>query len=287
MLITLSKPFARNTQVDDYDVRQIKKALNRLGYYAPYEETGVTGVPDDAVFTALKQFQADHGLPPSGMVHPGDETITAINNAIVNAPDGQYIWRTVGDGHVRGQHAVLAGQQRQWSDSPDPDEDYNCRCWAEPVSATGKPQGPPDCREERDAADLAEKKVQEIKNLIIGLGEDARKIDQEKDEIFRRLTKLFGATLAIHIINWPLKWLDNMHEAIRFNFGVQIENQLQGEIEFLGQRLKRIREKIQEKLDQKAILDARLEKASNDFTEAQKRLDDCMNKRNASGWAVV
>ncbi len=273
MPIALSKPFARNTQVDDDDVRQIKKALNRLGYY----------VPDDAVFTALKQFQTDHGLSPSGMVRPGDETIAALNNAITNAPDSQYIWRTVGDGRVRGQHAALAGQQRQWNDSPDPGEDFNCRCWAEPVSATGKPQGPPDCREERDAADLAEKKVQEIKDLIIGLAEDAQKIKQEKDEIIRRLTQLFGGVLAIHIINWPAKWLDNMHEAIRFNFGIQIENQLQGEIEFLGERLKRIREKIQEKLDQRAILDVLLEKSLDDYTEAEKRLDDCMSKKNESG----
>lgn len=278
MDIVLSKPFARNTQVDGYDVRQMKKALNRLGYYHPFEKTGITAIPDEAVFQALMRFQADHNLRPNGTVRPGDHTIAALNLAMAEAPDGQYVWRSVGDGRVRGAHAALDGQQRQWSDSPDPGEDFNCRCWADPVSAAGGPQGPPDCREEKQAADLAGKKVREIKDLIIGLAEDAKDIKREKDEVFRRLTKLFGGILAVQIINWPSKWLDNLHEAIRFNFGIQIESQLQNEIEFLGERLKRIREKIQEKLDQKAILDVRHSDALRAWEDADARFKECMRK---------
>ena len=30
-------------------------------------------------------------------------------------------------------HAALSGTVRDWADAPDPGEDYNCRCWAEPV----------------------------------------------------------------------------------------------------------------------------------------------------------
>ena len=45
MEIKLSKPFAANSGVDEFDTRQIKKALNRLGYYKPYKETGITGIP--------------------------------------------------------------------------------------------------------------------------------------------------------------------------------------------------------------------------------------------------
>lgn len=59
MNIKLNKPFAANSAVDEFDVRQIKKALNRLGYYQPYEKTGITGIPDAAVFEALKAFQKD------------------------------------------------------------------------------------------------------------------------------------------------------------------------------------------------------------------------------------
>jgi peptidoglycan hydrolase-like protein with peptidoglycan-binding domain len=66
MKIKLNKSFARSGKVDEYDVKQVKKVLNRLGYYQPYEKTGIMGVPDSAVFTALKQFQKDNGLKPTG-----------------------------------------------------------------------------------------------------------------------------------------------------------------------------------------------------------------------------
>ncbi|HQX27620.1 MAG TPA: hypothetical protein PKX38_06750 [Alphaproteobacteria bacterium] len=46
MKIELSKPFTPNSKVDEYDTRQVKKSLNRLGYYQPYEKTGITGIPD-------------------------------------------------------------------------------------------------------------------------------------------------------------------------------------------------------------------------------------------------
>lgn len=35
MNIKLNKPFSSNSAVDPRDVRQIKVALNRLGYYIP------------------------------------------------------------------------------------------------------------------------------------------------------------------------------------------------------------------------------------------------------------
>lgn len=45
-----------------------------------------------------------------------------------------YIWKTVGDEKVRGQHAARNGQTFLWADPPEgghPSDDYNCRCWAE------------------------------------------------------------------------------------------------------------------------------------------------------------
>ena len=97
MNIKLNKPFAANAAVDEFDVRQIKKALNRLGYYQPYEKTGITGIPDREVFTALKKFQGDHGLPVTGMARPGDVTVQKLGSEAAKKKDGQYIWRTVGD----------------------------------------------------------------------------------------------------------------------------------------------------------------------------------------------
>lgn len=47
-----------------------------------------------------------------------------------------YIWRTAGDNRTRDEHAELEGEEFQWSDPPDighPGEDFQCRCYAEPV----------------------------------------------------------------------------------------------------------------------------------------------------------
>ena len=41
MKIELSQPFAANGKVDEFDVKQMKKTLNRLGYYQPYEKVGI------------------------------------------------------------------------------------------------------------------------------------------------------------------------------------------------------------------------------------------------------
>lgn len=142
MTIKLKQPFASNGEVDDYDVRQMKKMLNRLGYYTPYDKTGITGIPDAEVFQALKEFQRDNGLPPTGEARPSDDTVQALNDAMEKNPEGQYIWRTVGDDKVRDAHAQYNGTVRDFSDSPDPGEDYNCRCWAEPVSDAINPVYP-------------------------------------------------------------------------------------------------------------------------------------------------
>jgi SPP1 gp7 family putative phage head morphogenesis protein len=50
-----------------------------------------------------------------------------------------YIWRTVGDERVRDTHEEVDGQFFTWDNPPSetddnhPGEDYQCRCWAEPV----------------------------------------------------------------------------------------------------------------------------------------------------------
>ena len=50
-----------------------------------------------------------------------------------------YVWRTVGDERVRETHAEVDGETFQWASAPEetdgnhPGEDYQCRCFAEPV----------------------------------------------------------------------------------------------------------------------------------------------------------
>ena len=133
MTIRLNKPLAGNGGADESDVKQLKKALNRLGYYTPYEKVGITGIPDAGLFAALKKFQKDSGLRAGGTMKPGDETVDALNTAVSQTPPGKYIWHTVGDDRVRADHAALEGEVRTWGDGLEPGEDPNCRCWAEGV----------------------------------------------------------------------------------------------------------------------------------------------------------
>jgi SPP1 gp7 family putative phage head morphogenesis protein len=48
-----------------------------------------------------------------------------------------YIWRTVGDERVRDTHADNEDQTFTWDNPPaetgHPGDDYQCRCWAEPI----------------------------------------------------------------------------------------------------------------------------------------------------------
>ncbi len=66
MKIKINEPFANNGNVDEEDVRVIKRALNWLGYYTPYEKVGLTTIPDTGVFKAIKEFQIDQKLSATG-----------------------------------------------------------------------------------------------------------------------------------------------------------------------------------------------------------------------------
>lgn len=53
-----------------------------------------------------------------------------------------YIWHTAGDDRVRESHAANAGKVFAWAHPPgtgNPGEDFNCRCWAEPVEVDTTP----------------------------------------------------------------------------------------------------------------------------------------------------
>ena len=45
----------------------------------------------------------------------------------------QYVWRTMKDNRVRESHAERDGKVFSINDSLLPGEDFNCRCWAEPL----------------------------------------------------------------------------------------------------------------------------------------------------------
>lgn len=80
MKIHLTHPIARNSGASEADVVAVKTALNRLGYYLPYPEIGMNGLPDNTLFTAIGAFQKDHGLHVNNMIKPGDATAIAITH---------------------------------------------------------------------------------------------------------------------------------------------------------------------------------------------------------------
>ena len=50
----------------------------------------------------------------------------------------QYVWQTMGDERVRDSHADCDGKTFTWGEPPadpgcEPGEDFQCRCWAEPI----------------------------------------------------------------------------------------------------------------------------------------------------------
>ncbi len=133
MILQLTKPVTRSANTNEEDVRALKRALNALDYYTPSGTIGMNGIPDNGLFIALLLFQEEYALPATGEIRPGDATHEAINKALKNLEGGAYIWRTLGDDKVRSSHAVLNGAVKLWSDSPEPGEEFGCRCWAEPV----------------------------------------------------------------------------------------------------------------------------------------------------------
>jgi len=56
------------------DVLSAKRALMKLGYYAPLEEDDPGPWVDSALFSGIKNFQHDEGLKVDGLMRPGGPT---------------------------------------------------------------------------------------------------------------------------------------------------------------------------------------------------------------------
>ncbi len=141
MTLTIESSIAPHMEHKEGDVRAVKTALNKLGYYTPDFNKGMSDEADSEFFEAVKNFQRCFFITADGYLDPNDVTIRHINQELKN-PDNfmlfksHYIWRTVGDEKVRGNHRAREGQSFSWEDPPEgghPGEDYNCRCWTEPI----------------------------------------------------------------------------------------------------------------------------------------------------------
>ena len=129
--IQITTTLSPSLAIAGWDILQMKKALNRLGYYLPQSNTGTTDEPERALFEALKDFKRKQNLSPTGIAMMNDSTVRRINTELAKPKTGYYVWRTVEDERVRESHAVKDNTIRAWEDAPDPGEDFRCRCWAE------------------------------------------------------------------------------------------------------------------------------------------------------------
>jgi peptidoglycan hydrolase-like protein with peptidoglycan-binding domain len=150
----------RLTEEEEWTVRQIKIALNRLGFYLPDKNKGITGEIEDNFRKSLQAFQMAHAIPGDDIPGPGSLTERILNEELQRGEVTQfYTWRTVGDSKVRGAHAARRGLIFSWNDSPEgghPGEDYHCRCWAEPYPP---PPGiwADDARKRQEDAEILQK----------------------------------------------------------------------------------------------------------------------------------
>lgn len=268
MKIALSKPFASNSQVDEFDVKQMKKALNRLGYYQPYEKIGITGIADADVFGALKAFQKDHGLFATGTAKPGDETTAMLNKAVSKTPAGYYIWRTCEDDRVRAGHATLNGTLRDFADSPDPGEEINCRCWAEPTQKN-------NCDEERGKYEEARKQVKGLSEKFNDLLLHLKELIDEGKELVANAQKSLGSQAIAYILTLPLEQLGVLSELLREYFGNIISDELLKAADSFMKEFWAVKQKAEYIKGQRDIVLAQLERASKEMEEAKKRLEEC------------
>lgn len=93
---------------------------------------------------ALHAFQRAQNVPFGDAPGPGSVTERKLTEALDDLGAAErYIWRTAGDGKVRHEHALREGKIYSWNNPSDdgehPGDDYNCRCWAEPLNPSRHP----------------------------------------------------------------------------------------------------------------------------------------------------
>lgn len=81
---SLTTGISSSSNANSNDVIKLKTYLNKMNYYKPEPrsetEDKFHGYPNDALVDAIKDFQKDNGLTPTGKIFPGDATETAINS---------------------------------------------------------------------------------------------------------------------------------------------------------------------------------------------------------------
>ncbi len=192
---------------------------------------------------------------------------------------GEYIWCTVRDEKVRSSHAVLEGEIRNFDEGLCPGDDYNCRCWA--ISVKDEVYGPPDCRRKLRNVENLEDEILNIQKRLDNIMSRTLDLKKEKDEVFHEISKVLGVFFASNIITIPIRFLDNLSEAIRRLFGMQIQGEMQDYPNYLGLRLKGVRLKLENLLAQKQVSEYELMRAMQELEEAKDGLRGCVSGKGA------
>jgi len=85
----LKSTIGRNYKTDFDDTLRTKEALRDLDYYEE-PSYGMTGYPDEALFSAIEEFQSDQGLQRDGIMKPGGETANAIDEQLLSSTNQNF-----------------------------------------------------------------------------------------------------------------------------------------------------------------------------------------------------
>lgn len=85
----MTYPVAPDRNTNPKDVKWLKNALNKLGFYKPDSRAGESNnnlneYPNQNLFNAINKFQREHNLSEHGSVAPGHQTEAKINNELKN-----------------------------------------------------------------------------------------------------------------------------------------------------------------------------------------------------------
>lgn len=232
----------------------------------------MTGIADVGVFDALKAFQKDRGLAITGSAKPEDETVRALNKEASKTPEGQYIWRTAEDDKVRKGHAEFNRTTRDWSDDPDPSEEFNCRCWAEPMPTSVSKT---NCAQEKKKYEEIQKRVKDLTEKLHDLLLQLNELREKNNALIKDAQKSLGVRAVAHILTLPLDKLGFLGDLLQRYFDNIISDELIEAAENFMEHVWAVKQKIQYTKDQRDITLSQLERAAKELEETKERWGNC------------
>lgn len=273
MDLTLQASIASNAaNMDEDDIRNLKRALNRLGHYEPAKTIGITTIPDRELFTAIKDFQKEQELEPTGEIRPNDATLQKLNDSNENVKILiEYTWESVGDKKVRDSHRELDGDRRIAGESLDPGEDPGCRCWMTDVKIIRKKA----CEEEKNEVEELQKTVKDLSRRLNDQLLKLKKLFEENNQLLKNAREALGSQVVAYILTLPFNRLELLSELLRRYFANIISSEFLEAADHFMRQFWAGKQKVKNTRDQRDIVLAQLERAAQKLKEAKERLEKC------------